>query len=174
VDGKPTQVDCKYGSSGDLILPPFLAGLLRELLESHSSDWVFPTPKGNKLLLGHEFYTDAWRRYVDGWAPPEGRRQLPSSCPPMRAVSGVEDIVPHGLRHSMKVWLDEQRHPRIAVEHRMRHVMPGVEGTYSHCTLAMQKDVATGLQALWENSQRVVTDVREWDSPRPPRQGNPK
>lgn len=171
VDGKPVQVECKYGSSGDLILPPFLADLLAELLKSHSSEWVFPAPKGGKMLLGSEFYSDAWRRYVDGWALPDGRRLLPSSCPPMRAVDGVEDIVPHGLRHSMKVWLDEQRHPRIAVEHRMRHVVPGVEGTYSHCTLQMQKDIADGLEALWRESQRVVVDAREWKSPRPARAG---
>lgn len=174
VDGKPVQVDCKYGSSGDLIVPPFLASLLRELLESHSSEWVFTTPRGNKMLLGHEFYSDAWRRWVDGWVHPEDRRLRRTSCPPMRAVAGIENIVPHGLRHSMKVWLDEQRHPRVAVEHRMRHVMPGVEGTYSHCTLQMQLDIAAGLEDLWGASQRVVVDRREWESPRLFRQGVPK
>lgn len=174
VDGKPAQVDCKYGSKGDLILPPFLADHLKELLKSHSSEWVFPTPKGNKMLLGSEFYSDAWRRWVDGWVHPEGVQLRRTSCPPMRAVAGIEGIVPHGLRHSMKVWLDEQRHPRVAVEHRMRHVMPGVEGTYSHCTLQMQQDIAAGLQDLWEASQRVVTDVREWEDPRPPQESGPK
>jgi integrase len=171
VNGELAQVDCKFGSSGDLILPPFLAELLAELLRSHTSEWVFPAPKGGKLLLGSEFYSDSWRRFVDGWQVPEERRKLPSSYPSMRAVAGVADIVPHGLRHSMKVWLDEQRHPRIAVEHRMRHVVPGVEGTYSHCTLQMQKDIASGLQELWMNSRRVVVDVREWEAPRALRTG---
>lgn len=174
VNGRLTQVDCKYGSAGDLILPPFLADLLAELLKSHDSEWVFPAPKGGKLLLGSEFYSDSWRRFVDGWEVPAGRRKLPSSYPAMRAVAGVADIVPHGLRHSMKVWLDEQRHPRIAVEHRMRHVMPGVEATYSHCTMQMQLDIASGLQELWESSQRVVVDRREWEPPRPLRSGEGK
>ncbi|WNI19115.1 tyrosine-type recombinase/integrase [Actinacidiphila sp. ITFR-21] len=174
VDGRPAQVDCKYGSKGDLILPPFLADLLRELLKSHTSQWVFPAPKGGKMLMGSEFYSDSWRRFVDGWEAPAGRRRLPSSCPPMRAVVGVEEIVPHGLRHSMKVWLDEQRHPRIAVEHRMRHVVPGIEGTYSHCTPQMQADIAAGLQDLWVASQRVVVDVREWEAPRAPRRAGGK
>jgi integrase len=167
VDGKPAQVDCKYGSSGDLILPPFLRELLRELLKSHTSDWVFPAPKGGKLLLGSEFYSDGWRRFVDGWEVPAGRRKLPTSFPAMRAVAGVEDIVPHGLRHSLKVWLDEQKHPRIAVEHRMRHVVPGIEGTYSHCTMPMQLEIATDLQKLWEQSLAVPDDDGEWESPRP-------
>jgi integrase len=174
VDGKPVQVECKYGSSGDLILPPFLADLLRELLESHTSEWVFTTPRGNKMLLGSEFYSDAWRRWVDGWEHPEGRALRVTSCPPMRAVAGIEGIVPHGLRHSMKVWLDEQRHPRVAVEHRMRHVMPGVEGTYSHCTMQMQAEIAAGLQGLWEASQRVVVDAREWEPARRPKAAPPK
>jgi hypothetical protein len=89
--------------------------------------------------------------------------------PDMKAVAGIEDIVPHGLRHSMKVWLDELKHPRVAVEDRMRHVLAGVEGVYSHTTLAMELDIAADLQKLWEASVAVEDHHREWEAPRPRR-----
>jgi integrase len=86
----------------------------------------------------------------------------------MRAVAGVENLVPHGLRHSHKVWLDEGEHPRVAAEERMRHALPGVEGTYSHTTLAMGLEIAAYLQRLWEDST-AAGDDDEWEAPRPPR-----
>lgn len=168
VDGKPGQVTPKYDSTGSLILPPFLAGLLREVLKSHDSPWMFPSPQGRKLGTG-SFYADSWRLFVDGCKGAPDRLGRPSRLPEMKAVAGIEGIVPHGLRHSMKVWLDELKHPRVAVEERMRHVLPGVEGTYSHTTLAMELDIAADLQKLWEASVAVVDHHREWEEPRPRR-----
>lgn len=78
-----------------------------------------------------------------------------------RPVLGVEGLTPHGLRHSQKVWLDEGNHPRVAVEARMGHVLPGVEGTYSHVTLAMELAIAKALQARWEQAMKTVVDQRE-------------
>ncbi len=173
VEGKPQQVDPKYGSTGSLILPPFLAALLREVLASHSADWVFPAPKGGKFLAGAEWYSDVWRRWVDGHKAVPDRLGRPSRLPDMRAVAGIADIVPHGLRHSMKVWLDELRHPRVAVEERMRHVVGGVEGTYSHTTLQMELDIAADLEKLWAASVGVKDHRREWEDPRPRRSENP-
>lgn len=169
VDGKPVQVDPKYGSSGDLVIPPFLAELLQQLLDSHKSEWVFTAPKGGKLLIGAQFYKDTWRPLVDGRVLAEGKKRRPTNLPELRAVAGVENLVPHGLRHSMKVWLDEGGHPRVAVEERMRHVLPGVEGVYSHTTLKMELAISEYLQGLWEDSLTVVVDRREWEAPRPPR-----
>ncbi|MEU1273077.1 tyrosine-type recombinase/integrase [Streptomyces sp. NPDC005799] len=165
VDGKPGQVDPKYGSSGDLILPPFLAELLREVLASHKSEWVFPAAKGGKQNTT-SFYGEVWRRWVDGHEAVPDSLGRPSRLPDMKAVAGIEGLVPHGLRHSMKVWLDELRHPRVAVEERMRHVIGGVEGTYSHTTLAMELDIAADLQKLWETAVGVVDHPREWEEPR--------
>lgn len=173
VDGKPSQVEPKYGSSGSIILPAFLAGLLREVLASHNAEWVFPAPKGGKMRTDTEWYADVWRRWVDGHTAAPDRLGRPARLPDMRAVAGIEDIVPHGLRHSMKVWLDELKHPRVAVEERMRHVIPGVEGTYSHTTLAMELDIAADLQKLWEASVGVKDHRREWEDPRPRRPKRP-
>lgn len=165
VDGKPAQVDPKYGSTGSLILPPFLAELLRQVLASHKAEWVFPAAKGGKQNTT-SFYGEVWRRWVDGHQAVPDALGRPSRLPDMKAVAGIEGLVPHGLRHSMKVWLDELRHPRVAVEERMRHVIPGVEGTYSHTTLAMEKEIAADLQKLWESSVKVADHHREWEKPR--------
>lgn len=174
VEGKPAQVAPKYESTGSLILPPFLAELLRQVLESHTAEWVFPAPKGGKMHTGTWFYAAVWRRWVDGNKAAPDALGRPSRLPDMRAVAGIEGIVPHGLRHSMKVWLDELKHPRVAVEERMRHVIPGVEGTYSHTTLAMELDIAADLQRLYEASRTVRDHRREWEEPRPPRERKPR
>jgi integrase len=169
VDGVKAQVPPKYDSTGSIILPPFLAGLLREALASHTSEWVFPSKRGRKMDTGAQFYANIWRRFVDGHEARPDRLGRPSRLPDMRAVAGIENLVPHGLRHSMKVWLDELKHPRVAVEERMRHTIPGVEGVYSHTTLAMEQAVATDLQKLWEASVSAVDDPAEWEPARPPR-----
>ncbi|MDI5966189.1 tyrosine-type recombinase/integrase [Streptantibioticus silvisoli] len=169
VNGKSAQVDPKYGSTGSLIIPPFLVDLLRELLESHSSDWVFTNTQGGQLSTKAAFYKRVWRPMVDGREKVATTVKRTDLLPGLRAVADVEDIVPHGLRHSQKVWLDEAGHPKVAVETRMRHVIPGVEGTYSHVTLGMELKIAETLERLWAESQRVVVDRREYEPPRSPR-----
>jgi integrase len=167
IHGEFTEIDNKYDSGRGLILPPFLAELLRELLKSRpDGEWVFTGPKGGRLLRGGDWYTDTWHPAVSGLAPRgvvRGARERAG----VRPVLGVEGLTPHGLRHSHKVWLDEGNHPRVAVEARMGHVLQGVEGTYSHVTLAMELSIAEHLQRLWEGSLRVVVDRREF-GPYPP------
>ncbi|MFE7233990.1 tyrosine-type recombinase/integrase [Streptomyces sp. NPDC057596] len=167
VDGEFTEIGNKYDSGRGLILPPFLAGLLQELMGSRpGSEWVFTAPKGGRLLRGGEWYAETWRPIVCGRAP-RGVVRGAKARVGVRPVLGVEGLTPHGLRHSHKVWLDEGNHPRVAVEARMGHVLQGVEGTYSHVTLAMELAIAEHLQRLWEGSLRVVVDRREF-GPYPP------
>jgi integrase len=167
IDGTFTEIDNKYDSGRGLILPPFLADLLQELMNSRpGSEWVFTAPKGGRLLRGGDWYTDTWRPLVSGRAP-RGVVRGARARVGIRPVLGVEGLTPHGLRHSHKVWLDEGNHPRVAVEARMGHVLQGVEGTYSHVTLKMELAIAEHLQRLWEDSLRVVVDRREF-GPYPP------
>ncbi|MGW5636698.1 tyrosine-type recombinase/integrase [Streptomyces sp. NPDC003832] len=167
IEGQFTQVANKYDSGRGLIIPPFLASLLQQLVDSHvDSEWVFTAPKGGRLLRGGDWYTGTWHPMVAGIAPRpavRGAKERPGLYP----VLGVEGLTPHGLRHSQKVWLDEGNHPRVAVEARMGHELQGVEGVYSHVTLAMELAIADHLQELWEASQRVVVDRRE-RGPYPP------
>lgn len=167
VGGEFTEIDNKYDSGRGLILPPFLASLLRQLLGYRpDSEWVFTAPKGGRLLRGGDWYTDTWHPLVSGRAP-RGVVRGAKERVGIRPVAGIEGLTPHGLRHSQKVWLDEGNHPRVAVEARMGHVLQGVEGTYSHVTLAMELAIAEHLQQLWEGSLRVVPDRREF-GPYPP------
>lgn len=154
VDGKPACVMPKYGSDrgpAGIIVPPFLAVLLRMQAASHSGDFMFTAPKGGRLLIGGDFYADSWHPCTSGRAPiPSSRGH--KARPGIRPVAGIEGIVPHGFRHSMKMWLDEAGCARVAVEERMGHTIPGVEGTYSHTSLAMELQIAAVLQELWEQS----------------------
>ncbi|MFC9285688.1 tyrosine-type recombinase/integrase [Streptomyces sp. NPDC057052] len=167
VDGVFTEIGNKYDSGRGLILPPFLAQLLQELMDSRpGSEWVFTAPKGGRLLRSGDWYADTWHPSVSGLAP-RGVVRGARARAGARPVLGVEGLTPHGLRHSHKVWLDEGGHPRVAVEARMGHVLQGVEGTYSHVTLKMELAIASYLQGLWEESQRIVVDRREY-GPYPP------
>ena len=159
VGGKPTLVPAKYDSGRSLIIPEFLAELLRELTDGRPPDaFVFTAPKGGRLLIGGDFYSDAWRPIVDGRAPiPSSRGH--AARPGIRPVLGVEGLTPHGLRHGHRVALDEAGHPRVAIEERMGHEVPGVEGTYSHTTITMERKIAETLQTDWEKSLRP--DVRQ-------------
>ncbi|MDJ0342177.1 tyrosine-type recombinase/integrase [Streptomyces sp. H10-C2] len=167
VEGEFVEIDAKYDSGRGLIIPRFLAELLQQLVDSRpDSEWVFSAPKGGRLIRGGEWYAETWRHMVNGRAPRPVVRgaKARTGVPP---VLGVAGLVPHGMRHSQKVWLDEGDLPRVAVEARMGHVLPGVEGTYSHVTLVMELRIAEHLQSLWEDSLRVVIDRREY-GPFPP------
>lgn len=167
VNGVFTEIGNKYDSGRGLILPPFLAALLQQLMDTRpKSEWVFTAPKGGRLLRGGDWYSETWHPLVHGRAP-RGVVRGAKARLGIRPVLGVEGLTPHGLRHSQKVWLDEGRHPRVAVEARMGHVLPGVEGTYSHVTLAMELAIAEHLQEVWEGSVKVVVDRREY-GPFPP------
>lgn len=162
VNGVFTQIPAKYDSGRGLIIPPFLAELLRELVESRpKSEWVFTAPKGGRLLRGGDWYTETWQPMVAG-RPYRPVVRGAKARTGIRPVPGVGGMVPHGLRHSHKVWLDEDGHPKVAVEERMGHTLQGVEGTYSQTTLAMELRIAETLQARWESSIRPVTDRREY------------
>ncbi|URN11297.1 hypothetical protein LUW77_03120 [Streptomyces radiopugnans] len=95
VDGKPTLVGPKYGSDRGVIIPPFLAEFLQQLLDSHESEFVFTAPKGGRLLIGGDFYADTWRPLVAG-RPPRRAVRGHAPRPGMRPVLGLEEMVPHG------------------------------------------------------------------------------
>jgi integrase len=140
----------KYESARNLVLPPFLAGLISEVLETHDSPWVFPAPGGGPLLssaVGEEY----WNAALNGAPERKGRYARPRVDP----VPGLEEMVPHGLRHGMKAWLDEDGvHSRVAIEARMGHRLAGVEGVYSQVTPVMEANIAAALQERWEKATR--------------------
>ncbi|WBP89468.1 tyrosine-type recombinase/integrase [Kitasatospora cathayae] len=148
---KPELVLPKYGSVRDLVVPPFLAKLLVELLESHDSEWVFPSMTGGPLLLT-DFSTYIWKPVIKGAEERAARSDF--RRPAIGPLEGLEDAVPHWLRHAMKRWLDEDGHPRVAVETRMGHRMQGVEDVYSGVTPTMERRIAESLQERWEKARK--------------------
>jgi integrase len=142
----------KYGSRRTLVIPPFLAQLLVQLLDSHDCEWVFPAMGGGPLATT-DFAAYIWDPILKGAPERMGRYARPEVVP----VPGLEGLVPHGLRHGHKVWLDEDdKHSRAAVEERMGHVLQGVEGVYSHVTPAMEKRIAHWLQKRWVDARRAA------------------
>ncbi|MFE7429662.1 hypothetical protein [Streptomyces sp. NPDC057545] len=116
---------------------------------------MFPSQRGKPLRVDDQFYGRFWRPAILGQDEEPSRRGRRAQ-PALPAVEGLADMLPHGLRHGHKVWLDEQGHPRVAVEERMGHKLQGVEGTYSHTSPEMELGIARGLQEAWE---KPLTDA---------------
>ena len=141
----------KYESYRTLVVPPFLAALLEELLESHDSKWVFPSIRGG-CLGAMNFRYRYWPRIAGGADAHEGSgvRKPRPALPKVPSFAGKRMYL---LRHGHKSWLDEDGHSRFAVESRLGHVVQGVEGTYSSVTAAMERAIMKSLQERWERLQ---------------------
>ncbi|MBA9006018.1 zinc finger domain-containing protein [Thermomonospora cellulosilytica] len=63
-------------------------------------------------------------------------------------------LTPHGLRHSLRVWMDEDRIPEVAKLDRLGHSMPGIGGTYAHVSESMRQELVEKLQQRWETALR--------------------
>jgi len=141
----------KYESYRTLVVPPFLAGLLEQLLASHDSRWVFPAIEGGSLGAVNFDYK-YWRPIADGI----DARQGPRVRKPRAAIPEVPTFAGkrlYLLRHAAKAWLDEDGHSKFAVESRMGHEVPGVEGVYSSVTVPMEAAIMKTLQERWDGLQ---------------------
>lgn len=135
----------KYESYRTLVVPPFLAGMLEDLLASHGRQWVFPALRGG-CLASTGFNGKYWQPIANGSderGGPLPRRELP-------AVPDFKGKRMYLLRHGHKAWLDEDGHNRFAVESRMGHEVGGVEGTYSSVTVPMESAIMDALQKRWD------------------------
>ncbi|KYK14215.1 hypothetical protein AUW26_27990 [Streptomyces sp. CC71] len=153
-DSRLTFMPPKYESYRTLVIPPFLADMLEQVLDGHDSKWVFPALNGNSLGLMNFSYT-WWRRIADGAEERVGRQKR-YNRPAIPEVPSFAGRRLYLIRHGHKAWLDEDGHPRFAVESRMGHEVPGVEGTYSSVTVAMERAIMKTLQERWERLQERV------------------
>ncbi|GGQ83351.1 integrase [Streptomyces flaveolus] len=141
----------KYDSHRTLVIPPFLHDMHAALLASHDQPWVFLSIAG-KPMLGTNFDDTYWYPIRDGAdarpASPQTRRPARPKIPAVPEMAG-EAI--YRLRHWHKAKLDEPGDiPRVAVEARMGHELPGVEGVYSEVTVPMEERIVSYLQGVWE------------------------
>jgi integrase len=136
----------KYGSYRTLAIPPFLHDMHSALLASHNSPWVFTSTSG-KPMLGSQFHRSYWWPIRDGAPERKGRFARPA----MAAVEAMAGQDLYRLRHWAKEILDEAGDiSRVAIEARMGHELPGVEGVYSYVTPAMERRIVDYLQGVWE------------------------
>ena len=66
----------------------------------------------------------------------------------------LRGVTPHGLRHGLQTWMDEDGIPEVLKTERMGHEMPGMHGVYGHVSPAMRANLKAALQERWENSLR--------------------
>lgn len=144
-DGELRFFGPKYDSYRPLVVPPFLAEMLERLLASHDSQWVFPSMRGGSLGTVNFDYT-YWRPIADGADERVGRFAR-AAMPAVPSFAGKRLYL---IRHGHKAWLDEDGHSKYSVESRMGHEVPGVEGTYSSLTVAMERAVMKTLQERWQ------------------------
>lgn len=155
----------KYDSWRTLVIPPFLHGMHSALLASHDKPWMFVSVTGKPMLMTN-FKNDYWYPIRDGAeernSGPRYARWARPALPPVPEMAG-EDI--YRLRHWAKAKLDESGDiPRVAVEGRQGHELPGVEGTYSEVTVAMEERIVAYLQGVWE---KEVVGAGLWTPPFP-------
>lgn len=146
----------KYASARTLVVPPFLGDMLETLLASHTKDWVFPAIEGGSLAAVNFDYA-YWRLIADGAPERLGRFARPA----MHEVASFKGKRLYLIRHGHKAWLDEDGHSKFAVESRMGHEVPGVEGVYSSVTVAMERAIMKTLQERWELLQDAETSVSQ-------------
>lgn len=82
---------------------------------------------------------------------------FPPADPPVLAawVPVKAGLTPHGLRHSHKTWMIEDRVPEILAETRLGHEVGGIRGVYSHVSGQMREELKAALQARWEESLKA-------------------
>lgn len=164
VNGERQLVEPKYESRRTLVLPPFLADMHAALAASHNLQWLFPSINGGPLL-GTQFERDYWHPIRDGAEEREARRDF--LRPALPSVAAMEGRRIYLLRHGQKEWLDEDGHPRVAVESRMGHEIAGVEGLYGNVTPKMELRIMETLQERWDAFMRSPGGL--WHPPTPSR-----
>ncbi|MFD6333787.1 hypothetical protein ACFWGI_29970 [Streptomyces niveus] len=159
-DRKPVLAAPKYDSWRTPVIPLIFREMHEVQLASHAKPWAFLSVTG-RPLLGTCFERDYWYPIRDGAQERNsGPRYARCARPEMPAVPEMtgEDI--YRLRHWAKAKLDEAGDiPRVAVEVRMGHELPGVEGTYSEVTVAMEERIVEYLQGVWEKEVVVAVPV---------------
>ena len=130
-------------------LPPSVAVLYEELLDSHRHPFVFCTPEGGPWRRSN-FRQRYWRPAWDGHNPD-------NPC----ADDHTPPILPwftfHEGRHTHSTWLTEDGVPEVARRARLGQKMKGIARVYDHVTPVMRKQVLDALEARWLGSLAALT-----------------
>jgi integrase len=66
----------------------------------------------------------------------------------------LRGVTPHGLRHGLQTWMDEDGIPEVLKTERMGHELPGMHGVYGHVSPAMRAELKDALQNRWDGALR--------------------
>src|SRR5262249_36729559 len=70
-------------------------------------------------------------------------------------VPVLRGATPHGFRHGLQTWMDEDGIPEVLKTERLGHEMPGMHGVYGHVSDAMRADLRDALQERWDSALRA-------------------
>jgi hypothetical protein len=105
----------------------------------------------------------AWPRRLDGALVRHrsreglcpGTGQQPSSDVALASwLPVLRRATPHGFRHGLQTWMDEDGIPEVLKTERLGHEMPGMHAVYGHVSDAMRAELRDALQARWDGSLR--------------------
>ncbi|MEY9864141.1 integrase [Catenulispora sp. GAS73] len=146
-DGEPLK---GMSANRPMVLPPYLVELIDAWLEMHDSKYICPSQRG-KILRPKAFYAD-WDPIVD------------QICP---------GLTFHGLRHSVKVAMDEAGIPDPLKRRQFGHSGNGVPAIYEHVTEAMERRLRNALQHRWEQAGGdTAAIIKRWKNLPFPRQAD--
>lgn len=167
----------KYDSRRRIDLPEFLAQLLGEEMRRHDGvcgctshdggPYVLgrgpKTPHVGSVSLNNWFRAAACSRYYSRTAkayvpvpvvagsfvgePACGRREADATWVPI-----APGATPHSLRHSHRVWMDDDGIPEVLMHERLGHDMTGIRAVYSHVSPDARQRLCDSLTARWEQS----------------------
>ena len=120
---------------GEDFAPPTGRGLVRLVNDEHT---------GRCQVCGR-----AWPRRLDGTLIAHARRgrdrclgagQAPAEDMAVASwLPVLRGVRPHGLRHGLQTWMDEDGIPEVLKTERMGHEMPGMHGVYGHVSPGMRQ-----------------------------------
>lgn len=177
----------KYDSRRTIDLPDFLAELLRQEMRRHpgvcdcsdhdGGPYVLAggphTPHLNSVTTNNWFRAAACSRYYSRTAkeyvpvpvtangfvgtPTSGRKAADACWVPI-----VPGATPHSLRHSHRVWMDDDGIPEVLMHERLGHDLVGIRGVYSHVSPDARQRLCEELTTRWEQAlkERVALHPR--------------
>ncbi len=125
-------------------LPPGIAVLYEELMDSHREPFVLCTPEGYP-----------WRRSnfrIRFWRPAWDGVELDDAGAGERRPPILPTFTFHEGRHTHSTWLTEEGIPEVARRARLGQKMKGIARVYDHVTPAMVNQILDALEERWLRS----------------------
>lgn len=147
-------------SKRDIDVPPFLAELLKDHLDSLKHEFVFMT-KGGKWWRRSNFGRQVMRPAADG------RTALAASKghAPREAWEPVmTGLTMRALRHTHDTYQGQIGVKSVLEHEQAGHAYPGMKGTYQHPTPDMRQERLDGLQEIYQRAMRNLGWKSVWGS----------